>query len=65
MRTAIENLDSVVGEALGLTNKDVSCLQEDLATDAFLRGIRPQYPGTVTRKMGFREGLDATDRYDA
>jgi hypothetical protein len=63
MREALQRLDTVVGQALGLTPEFVGFIQQDLMDDPFLRGIRHRYPGTVTRKQGFRSGLDATDRY--
>jgi hypothetical protein len=65
MTVAINGLDAVVGEALGLSLEDISALEDDLFSDSFLRGIRPRYPGTITRKMGFREGLDSATRYEA
>lgn len=64
MSDAINNLDQIVGECLGLDKSDISEIQRDLSTDPFLKGIRPRYPGTVTRKQGFRSGLDSEDRYE-
>ena len=64
MAEAIAGLDVLVGECLGLDPADVVEIQGDLAEDPFLRGIRPRYPGTVTRKQGFRRGLDSESRYD-
>lgn len=63
MADALMKLDAIVGECLGLEPEDVAFIREDLDADPFLRGIRPRYPGTVTRKQGFRMGLDAADRY--
>lgn len=64
MDVAIGALDVVVGDSLGLDPADIAALQQDLVSDPFLRGIRPRYPGTVTRKMGFRKGLDSASRYE-
>ncbi|HUR39749.1 MAG TPA: hypothetical protein VM240_01125 [Verrucomicrobiae bacterium] len=64
MDDAISALDALVGSCLGLDSTDITSLQQDLATDPFLRNIRPRYPGTVTRKMGFRKGLDSASRYE-
>lgn len=64
MDNAISHLDSIVGTCLGLSAADVAFIRDDLQKDPFLRGIRPRYPGTVTRKQGFRTGLDAADRYN-
>lgn len=64
MDDAIHALDSIVGECLGLTPADITEIHRDRSADPFLRGIAPRYPGTVTRKMGFRNGLDSEERYD-
>ena len=64
MDEAIYGLDSVVGSCLGLSQEDIERIQRDMIDDPFLRGIRPRYPGTVTRKMGFRKGLDSETRYE-
>lgn len=63
MQEALARLDAVVGACLGLTAEDIQEIERDMQEDAFLRGIRPRYPGTVTRKQGFRTGLDASTRY--
>ena len=63
MQDAIHRLDKVVGNCLGLTEEDVHEIQRDLKADPFLKAIRPRYPGTVTRKQGFRTGLDSDKRY--
>ena len=63
MRDAIVRLDQVVGHCLGLDDGDIAEIQRDLKSDPFLRRIRPCYPGTVTRKQGFRSGLDSERRY--
>lgn len=64
MNDAINALDQIVGKDLGLDSKDIAEIQRDLASDPFLKGIRPRYPGTVTRKQGFRTGLDSEARYE-
>lgn len=64
MRDRLAELDQRVGMALGLDAADIAEIQRDLAEDSFLRGIRPRYPGTITRKQGFRVGLDSTGRYE-
>ena len=63
MQQALSELDMIIGSALGLDADDVNEIQNDLRTDPFLMGIRPRYPGTVTRKQGFRSGLDSDSRY--
>lgn len=64
MNEAINALDQMVGACLGLDESDIAEIQRDLKGDPFLKGIRPRYPGTVTRKQGFRTGLDLEDRYE-
>lgn len=61
--TALDRLDRVVGAAFGLSDDDIDEIQRDLTTDPFLQRIRPRYPGTTTRKQGFRTGLDLATRY--
>jgi SAM-dependent methyltransferase len=63
MQARLNELDQLVGTALGLDTADISFIQQELQTDPFLRGIRPRYPGIVTRKQGFRTGLDSSERY--
>lgn len=65
MHAALDHLDRLVGKALGLSDDDITTIQRDLQEDAFLKRIRPRYPGTVTRKQGFLSGLDAADRYSS
>ncbi len=64
MQKVLSELDQVVGSALGLDADDISEIQRDMTEDPFLAGVRPRYPGTVTRKQGFRKGLDSDERYD-
>lgn len=59
----LRNLDLIVGKALGLTETDITAIESDCASDPFLKRIRPRYPGTVTRKQGFRTGLDSAARW--
>jgi hypothetical protein len=63
MAAKLNELDQLVGKALGLNTTDISFIQDELHNDPFLKGIRPRYPGTVTRKQGFRTGLDSSERY--
>jgi hypothetical protein len=59
----LRKLDLIVGKALGLTEMDITAIESDCASDSFLKRIRPRYPGTVTRKQGFRTGLDSAARW--
>lgn len=63
MAARLNELDRLVGTALGLEVADIDSIQSELRNDPFLKGIRPRYPGTVTRKQGFRTGLNSSERY--
>jgi len=63
MDARLDELDSIVGLCLGLEPTDTAFIKQELRDDPFLKGIRPRYPGTVTRKQGFRTGLDSSERY--
>ena len=63
-QSALLALDMIIGKALGLDSEEITFIAEDCASDPFLKRIRPRYPGTVTRKQGFRAGLDSKERYD-
>lgn len=63
MQSKLDELDQLVGKALGLDATDIMFVQQELMSDPFLKGIRPRYPGTVTRKQGFRTGLNSSERY--
>ena len=64
MQQVVYRLDAIVGAALGLPPDDIVEIQRDMRDDPFLQEIRPRYPGTLTRKQGFRTGLDSTARYE-
>jgi hypothetical protein len=58
-------LNTLVAAALNLSDEDLQSIESDCYEDAFLKRIRPRYPGSVTRKQGFRTGLDASSRYES
>lgn len=64
MRQAIHKLDRIVGSCFGLSNADLDFVHRELDDDPFLKRILPRYPGTQTRKLGFLEGLERSDRYE-
>lgn len=63
-RQVLHELNVLVAAALGLDETELQSIECDCYEDAFLKRIRPRYPGSVTRKQGFRAGLDASSRYD-
>jgi hypothetical protein len=62
---ALHDLNVLVATALGLSAENLQIIEADCLEDAFLKRIKPRYPGSVTRKHGFRKGLDASSRYYA
>ena len=64
-RQVLHELNVLVAAALGLSEEDLQSIESDCHQDAFLKRIKPRYPGSITRKQGFRTGLDASSRYDA
>jgi hypothetical protein len=53
-QAAIYGLDKIIEPALGLDFTDLEAIWRDCAVDPFLKRVKPRYPGTVTRKQGFR-----------
>jgi hypothetical protein len=39
-------------------------VERECRDDPFLARIRPRFPGTDTRRQGFRTGLDSAARYE-
>lgn len=64
MERRLDDLDALVGAALGLDMEDITFVQRECREDQFLSRIRPRFPGTDTRRQGFRSGLDSAARYD-
>jgi hypothetical protein len=64
IETVVDNLDAIVGPALGLETEDIAVIRKDMLEDPFLKNIVPRYPGTETRLHGYRTGLDSSERYD-
>jgi len=62
-RAVLHDLNSVVARALGLTAEELTFIERDCSEDSFVKKIKPRYPGSITRKQGFRTGLDASSRY--
>ena len=63
LEAVVDQLDALVGPALGLDSADIAFIQNDTNTDPFLSKIYPRYPYTETRRHGFRTHLDRHDRY--
>ena len=63
LEAQIDELDAIVGKALGLTDEEIAEIRREMMEDALLRRVRPRYPRTQTRIHGFRTGLDSSERY--
>ncbi len=64
MEHQLDNLDALIGATLDLDAEQIAFVQRECREDSFLSRIRPRFPGTDTRRQGFRTGLDSAARYD-
>jgi hypothetical protein len=62
-RAAIHELNTFVAEGFKLNADELTFIETECREDSFIKRIKPRYPGSVTRKQGFRTGLDASSRY--
>ena len=60
----VDQIDALVGPALGLDADDLAAIRVDMLTDPFLKNIVPRWPGSSTRLHGYRTGLDSAERYN-
>jgi hypothetical protein len=59
----VEKIDAIVGEALGLSKKDIADVQAEMNNDPFLSRVRPRYPFFRPRQYGRRINLEREHRY--
>jgi hypothetical protein len=59
----VDELDAIVGSALGLDEDDIAFIQEELRSDPFLSRIRPRYPYFTPALRGRRLNLERSQRY--
>jgi len=64
MEHQLDKLDALIGAALDLNEQEIAFVQRECREDSFLSRIRPRFPGTDTRRQGFRTGLDSAARYE-
>ena len=64
MEHQLDELDALIGAALDLDAEEIAFVQRECREDSFLSRIRPRFPGTDTRRQGFRTGLDSAARYE-
>ena len=63
VEAVVDNIDALVGPALGLDVTDLSAIRNEMLEDPFLKNIVPRWPATETRIHGYRTGLDSPERY--
>lgn len=59
----VDQIDALIGPALGLDTADLASIRQDMLEDPFLKNITPRWPATETRIHGYRTGLDSSERY--
>lgn len=59
----VDEIDAIVGQALGLDEDDIAFIQEELRSDPFLSRIRPRYPYFTPALRGRRLNLERSQRY--
>ena len=63
IEAVVDQIDALIGPALGLDEADLASIREDMLEDPFLKNITPRWPATETRIHGYRTGLDSSERY--
>ncbi|WP_372992747.1 N-6 DNA methylase [Sulfitobacter sp.] len=60
----VDEIDQVVGTALGLTSDEIAFVQTDMRDDPFLSRVRPRYPFFTPAQRGRRTSLESSSRYE-
>ena len=60
----VDEIDQVVGTALGLTADEIAFVQTDMRDDPFLSRVRPRYPFFTPAQRGRRTSLESSSRYE-
>lgn len=63
IEAVVDQIDALIGPALGLNPADLASIRQDMLEDPFLKNITPRWPATETRIHGYRTGLDSSERY--
>ena len=64
VQTCVDEIDRVVGPALGLTPGEIDFVQTDMRDDPFLSRVRPRYPYFTPAQRGRRTSLESSSRYE-
>ena len=64
VQARVDEIDRVVGPALGLTPDEIDFIQTDMRDDPFLSRVRPRYPYFTPAQRGRRTSLESSFRYE-
>ena len=64
VQARVDEIDEVVGPALGLTAEETAFIQTDMRDDPFLSRVRPRYPFFTPAQRGRRTSLESSSRYE-
>ena len=64
VQACVDEIDRVVGPALGLTPGEIDFIQTDMRDDPFLSRVRPRYPFFTPAQRGRRTSLESSSRYE-
>ena len=64
VQARVDEIDRVVGPALGLTTSEIDFIQTDMRDDPFLSRVRPRYPYFTPAQRGRRTSLESSSRYE-
>ncbi|MXO48930.1 N-6 DNA methylase [Erythrobacter vulgaris] len=63
VQARVDEIDQVVGLALGLTVDEIAFIEADMREDPFLSRVRPRYPYFTPAQRGRRTSLEQSSRY--
>ncbi len=63
LKTIINKIDEIVAGSFGVSDVELSLIQEQMSTDTFLKNIKPSLPYTGKKKRGLLAGLGESNRY--
>ena len=63
VREHVDQIDRLVGGALGLTDDEIAFIQKDMRDDPFFNCVRPRYPYFTPAQRGRRTSLESAHRY--
>lgn len=64
VQARVDEIDQIVGSALGLAAEEIAFIQTDMRDDPFLSRVRPRYPFFTPAQRGRRTSLESSSRYE-